>query len=58
MFMFCVCLDGLIFAVNGESLYDPAAPLKGFVINYSTKDIVDTFQPEKKVICTERKMTL
>lgn len=40
--------DGVIFAVNGESPYGLAAPLKGFVINYSTKDIVDTFQPEKK----------
>ncbi|XP_070780965.1 peptidyl-glycine alpha-amidating monooxygenase [Enoplosus armatus] len=39
--------DGLIFAVNGESLYR-SAPLRGFVIDYSTKDIVDTFSPEKK----------
>ncbi|XP_044030771.1 peptidyl-glycine alpha-amidating monooxygenase isoform X3 [Siniperca chuatsi] len=39
--------DGLIFAVNGESPYR-SAPLRGFVINYSTKDILDTFNPEKK----------
>ncbi|XP_047425230.1 peptidyl-glycine alpha-amidating monooxygenase B isoform X1 [Mugil cephalus] len=39
--------DGLIFAVNGESLYH-SVPLRGFVINYSTKDIVDTFSPNKK----------
>ncbi|XP_074546066.1 peptidyl-glycine alpha-amidating monooxygenase isoform X1 [Halichoeres trimaculatus] len=38
---------GLIFAVNGESLYNPT-PLRGFVIDYSTKDILDTFAPEKK----------
>ncbi|XP_029025575.1 peptidyl-glycine alpha-amidating monooxygenase isoform X2 [Betta splendens] len=39
--------DGLIFAVNGNSLYH-TAPLRGFVINYSTKDILDTFSPETK----------
>ncbi|XP_029301108.1 peptidyl-glycine alpha-amidating monooxygenase isoform X2 [Cottoperca gobio] len=39
--------DGLIFAVNGESPYR-SAPLRGFVIDYSTMDILDTFSPEKK----------
>ncbi|XP_074474039.1 peptidyl-glycine alpha-amidating monooxygenase isoform X1 [Sebastes fasciatus] len=39
--------DGLIFAVNGESPYG-SAPLRGFVIDYSTMDILDTFSPEKK----------
>ncbi|KAF7216706.1 peptidyl-glycine alpha-amidating monooxygenase A [Nothobranchius furzeri] len=39
--------DGLIFAVNGESLYH-SAPLRGFVINYSTNRILDTFIPNKK----------
>ncbi|KAM4528176.1 peptidyl-glycine alpha-amidating monooxygenase B isoform 1-T1 [Odontesthes bonariensis] len=39
--------DGLIFAVNGESPYR-SAPLRGFVINYSTKEILDTFSPNKK----------
>ncbi|XP_071321361.1 peptidyl-glycine alpha-amidating monooxygenase B isoform X4 [Trachinotus anak] len=39
--------DGLIFAVNGESPYH-SAPLRGFVINYSTKDVLDTFSPKKK----------
>ncbi|XP_051268229.1 peptidyl-glycine alpha-amidating monooxygenase isoform X1 [Dicentrarchus labrax] len=39
--------DGLIFAVNGDSPYR-SAPLKGFVIDYSTKDILETFSPEKK----------
>ncbi|XP_028273446.1 peptidyl-glycine alpha-amidating monooxygenase B isoform X1 [Parambassis ranga] len=39
--------DGLIFAVNGESLYG-STPLRGFVINYSTKEILDTFSPNKK----------
>uniref|UniRef100_A0A671VPG3 Peptidylglycine alpha-amidating monooxygenase n=1 Tax=Sparus aurata TaxID=8175 RepID=A0A671VPG3_SPAAU len=39
--------NGLIFAVNGDSPYY-SAPLRGFVIDYSTKDILDTFNPEKK----------
>ncbi|KAM3874340.1 peptidyl-glycine alpha-amidating monooxygenase B [Diretmus argenteus] len=39
---------GLIYAVNGESPRGNSAPLRGFIINYSTKDIVDTFSPDKK----------
>ncbi|KAM9306556.1 peptidyl-glycine alpha-amidating monooxygenase B [Pholidichthys leucotaenia] len=39
--------NGLIFAVNGESLFS-SAPLRGFVIDYSTKDILDTFSPSRK----------
>ncbi|XP_041666609.1 peptidyl-glycine alpha-amidating monooxygenase isoform X2 [Cheilinus undulatus] len=39
--------DGVIFAVNGESLFS-SAPLRGFVINYSTKEILDTFEPDTK----------
>ncbi|KAL6097277.1 pam [Pungitius sinensis] len=39
--------DGLIFAVNGDSPYH-SNPLRGFVIDYSTMDILDTFNPEKK----------
>ncbi|XP_034566304.1 peptidyl-glycine alpha-amidating monooxygenase B isoform X4 [Notolabrus celidotus] len=38
---------GLIFAVNGES-FSSLTPVRGFVINYSTKEILDTFSPEKK----------
>ncbi|XP_008299984.1 peptidyl-glycine alpha-amidating monooxygenase isoform X2 [Stegastes partitus] len=38
---------GLIFAVNGESPFR-SVPVSGFVINYSTKDILDTFSPNKK----------
>ncbi|KAG1970966.1 peptidyl-glycine alpha-amidating monooxygenase [Pimephales promelas] len=37
---------GLIYAVNGESPYGPAAPLQGFVISYSTKEILDAFSPD------------
>ncbi|XP_060890201.1 peptidyl-glycine alpha-amidating monooxygenase isoform X2 [Labrus mixtus] len=39
--------DGVIFAVNGESLFS-SAPLRGFLIDYTTKEIIDTFQPEQK----------
>uniref|UniRef100_A0A8C1AYT8 Peptidylglycine alpha-amidating monooxygenase n=1 Tax=Cyprinus carpio carpio TaxID=630221 RepID=A0A8C1AYT8_CYPCA len=37
---------GLMYAVNGEPPYGQAAPLQGFVINYSTKEILDSFSPD------------
>uniref|UniRef100_A0A673GQ06 peptidylamidoglycolate lyase n=1 Tax=Sinocyclocheilus rhinocerous TaxID=307959 RepID=A0A673GQ06_9TELE len=37
---------GLIYAVNGEPPYGQATPLQGFVINYSTKEILDSFSPD------------
>nr|XP_057916234.1 peptidyl-glycine alpha-amidating monooxygenase isoform X1 [Doryrhamphus excisus] len=40
--------DSLIFAVNGQSMYGHPPPPSGFAINYSTKDIVDTFIPKKR----------
>uniref|UniRef100_A0A3Q2PCU6 Peptidylglycine alpha-amidating monooxygenase n=1 Tax=Fundulus heteroclitus TaxID=8078 RepID=A0A3Q2PCU6_FUNHE len=39
--------DGLIFAVNGDSPYH-SAPLRGFVLDYSTKQIRDSFSPTQK----------
>ncbi|KAK2818768.1 hypothetical protein Q5P01_024329 [Channa striata] len=39
--------DGLIFAVNGQS-QSHSVPLEGFVINYSTEDILATFSPNTK----------
>uniref|UniRef100_A0A8C5HTY1 Peptidylglycine alpha-amidating monooxygenase n=1 Tax=Gouania willdenowi TaxID=441366 RepID=A0A8C5HTY1_GOUWI len=39
--------DGLIFAVNGQSSFS-SAPLSGFVIDYPTKEILDTFRPNTK----------
>uniref|UniRef100_A0A8C2WW94 Peptidylglycine alpha-amidating monooxygenase n=1 Tax=Cyclopterus lumpus TaxID=8103 RepID=A0A8C2WW94_CYCLU len=45
--VFAIAYNGFIFAVNGESPYR-STPLRGFVIDYSTMDIVDTFNPEKK----------
>ncbi|XP_051540968.1 peptidyl-glycine alpha-amidating monooxygenase B-like [Myxocyprinus asiaticus] len=37
---------GLIYAVNGETPFGQAVPLRGFVLNYSTKEILDSFSPE------------
>ncbi|XP_017345196.1 peptidyl-glycine alpha-amidating monooxygenase isoform X2 [Ictalurus punctatus] len=37
---------GLIYVVNGESAYGQSAPLRGFVLNYSTKEILDMFAPD------------
>ncbi|XP_062869685.1 peptidyl-glycine alpha-amidating monooxygenase B isoform X2 [Trichomycterus rosablanca] len=37
---------GLVYVVNGESAYGQSAPLRGFMVNYSTKEILDTFAPE------------
>ncbi|XP_033844984.1 peptidyl-glycine alpha-amidating monooxygenase-like isoform X2 [Periophthalmus magnuspinnatus] len=40
--------DGLIYAVICDTRFGLAAPPKGFVINYSTKGVIDTFQPDHK----------
>uniref|UniRef100_A0AAY4BYK2 Peptidylglycine alpha-amidating monooxygenase n=1 Tax=Denticeps clupeoides TaxID=299321 RepID=A0AAY4BYK2_9TELE len=37
---------GLMYAVNGRS--GLSVPLQGFVVNYSTKEILDTFSPESQ----------
>ncbi|KAF4107891.1 hypothetical protein G5714_010650 [Onychostoma macrolepis] len=37
---------GLIYAVNGVPPDGQVAPLRGFVINYSTKEILDSFSPD------------
>ncbi|XP_064165525.1 peptidyl-glycine alpha-amidating monooxygenase isoform X3 [Anguilla rostrata] len=36
---------GLIYAVNGAPPYGQSAP-RGFVINYSTKELLDSFSPD------------
>ncbi|CAL8405718.1 unnamed protein product [Arctogadus glacialis] len=36
---------GLIYAVNGESADGYSSPIRGFVIDYSSKDIVNVFRP-------------
>uniref|UniRef100_A0A665TD40 Peptidylglycine alpha-amidating monooxygenase n=1 Tax=Echeneis naucrates TaxID=173247 RepID=A0A665TD40_ECHNA len=45
--VFAITYNGLLFAVNGDSPYH-SAPIRGFIINYSSKDILDTFSPNKK----------
>uniref|UniRef100_A0A672HGC9 Peptidylglycine alpha-amidating monooxygenase n=1 Tax=Salarias fasciatus TaxID=181472 RepID=A0A672HGC9_SALFA len=45
--VFAITYSGLIFAVNGGSLF-PSGPVKGFVIDYSTKEILDTFSPDEE----------
>ncbi|XP_036451012.1 peptidyl-glycine alpha-amidating monooxygenase isoform X2 [Colossoma macropomum] len=37
---------GLVYVVNGESPYGHSAPLRGFVLNYSTNEILDMFAPD------------
>uniref|UniRef100_A0A3B4CRU0 Uncharacterized protein n=1 Tax=Pygocentrus nattereri TaxID=42514 RepID=A0A3B4CRU0_PYGNA len=41
---------GLVYVVNGESPYGHSAPLQGFVLNYSTNEILDTFAPDTQVL--------
>ena len=48
----CNCFlraGGLIYAVNGESADGNSAPIRGFVIDYSSKDIVNVFRPVDQV---------
>lgn len=46
--LFLLNEDGLIFAVNGDSS-NHFTPLRGFVLGYSTKQILDSFSPTQKV---------
>ncbi|XP_010005512.1 PREDICTED: peptidyl-glycine alpha-amidating monooxygenase isoform X4 [Chaetura pelagica] len=39
---------GLLFAVNGMPYPGEAAPVQGFVMNFSTGEIIDTFIPLRK----------
>ncbi|XP_051499609.1 peptidyl-glycine alpha-amidating monooxygenase isoform X1 [Apus apus] len=39
---------GLLFAVNGMPYPGEAAPVQGFVMNFSTGEIIDTFIPFRK----------
>uniref|UniRef100_A0A8C1ZBI2 Peptidylglycine alpha-amidating monooxygenase n=1 Tax=Cyprinus carpio TaxID=7962 RepID=A0A8C1ZBI2_CYPCA len=49
---------GLIYAVNGVPPDGQVAPLQGFVINYSTKEILDSFSPDTQVLVTAHIYTL
>uniref|UniRef100_A0A8C8B3I9 Peptidylglycine alpha-amidating monooxygenase n=1 Tax=Otus sunia TaxID=257818 RepID=A0A8C8B3I9_9STRI len=45
---------GLLFAVNGMPFPGEAEPVQGFVMNFSTGEIIDTFIPLRKVVyCAE-----
>ncbi|XP_006022960.1 peptidyl-glycine alpha-amidating monooxygenase isoform X1 [Alligator sinensis] len=39
---------GLLFAVNGKSYPGDLEPVQGFVMNFSTGEIIDTFVPVRK----------
>ncbi|XP_074022418.1 peptidyl-glycine alpha-amidating monooxygenase isoform X6 [Numenius arquata] len=39
---------GLLFAVNGKPYPEQAEPVQGFVMNFSTGEIIDTFIPLRK----------
>lgn len=39
---------GTLYAVNGKSYYGDSEPVQGFVMNFTTGDILDTFVPVKK----------
>uniref|UniRef100_A0A671NWS2 Peptidyl-glycine alpha-amidating monooxygenase B-like n=1 Tax=Sinocyclocheilus anshuiensis TaxID=1608454 RepID=A0A671NWS2_9TELE len=43
---------GLIYAVNGVPPDGQVAPLQGFVISYSSKEILDSFSPDAQVLVT------
>ncbi|CAH2297109.1 peptidyl-glycine alpha-amidating monooxygenase isoform X1 [Pelobates cultripes] len=40
--------DGLLYAVNGKSYFGDSPPVQGFVMNFSSGEIIDTFTPVRK----------
>ncbi|KAM8961204.1 peptidyl-glycine alpha-amidating monooxygenase isoform 2-T2 [Pelodytes ibericus] len=40
--------DGLLYAVNGKPYLHDSPPVQGFVMNFSTGEIIDTFVPVRK----------
>uniref|UniRef100_A0A8C9QHP3 Peptidylglycine alpha-amidating monooxygenase n=1 Tax=Spermophilus dauricus TaxID=99837 RepID=A0A8C9QHP3_SPEDA len=41
-------IPGLLFAVNGKPFFEDQEPLQGFVMNFSTGEIIDVFKPLRK----------
>ncbi|XP_040128911.1 peptidyl-glycine alpha-amidating monooxygenase isoform X5 [Ictidomys tridecemlineatus] len=41
-------IPGLLFAVNGKPFFGDQEPLQGFVMNFSTGEIIDVFKPLRK----------
>ncbi|XP_051875982.1 peptidyl-glycine alpha-amidating monooxygenase B isoform X2 [Pristis pectinata] len=39
---------GQLYAVNGEALVGKGVPVQGFVLNFTTGELLDTFKPEKQ----------
>ena len=49
-----VVAGGFLFAVNRKPYHREREPVKGFVMNFSTGEIIDTIIPLRKVeYCTE-----
>ncbi|KAB1281669.1 Peptidyl-glycine alpha-amidating monooxygenase [Camelus dromedarius] len=40
---------GLLFAVNGKPYFENQEPVQGFVMNFSSGEIIDVFKPVRKV---------
>ncbi|XP_053422320.1 peptidyl-glycine alpha-amidating monooxygenase isoform X2 [Nycticebus coucang] len=41
-------IPGLLFAVNGKPYFEDQEPLQGFVMNFSSGEIIDVFKPVRK----------
>ncbi|XP_012660079.1 peptidyl-glycine alpha-amidating monooxygenase isoform X2 [Otolemur garnettii] len=41
-------IPGLLFAVNGKPYFEGEEPLQGFVMNFSSGEIIDVFKPVRK----------
>lgn len=42
-------VTGLLFAVNGKPYFGDQEPVQGFVMNFSSGEIIDIFKPVRKV---------
>lgn len=40
---------GLLFAVNGKPYFGDHEPVQGFVMNFTSGEIIDVFKPVRKV---------
>ncbi|EPY79555.1 hypothetical protein CB1_000916040 [Camelus ferus] len=40
--------EGLLFAVNGKPYFENQEPVQGFVMNFSSGEIIDVFKPVRK----------
>nr|XP_058919072.1 peptidyl-glycine alpha-amidating monooxygenase isoform X6 [Kogia breviceps] len=41
-------IPGLLFAVNGKPYFEDREPVQGFVMNFSSGEIIDVFKPVRK----------